>query len=367
MNTLKFIETNKGYSREIEVALSDEVGIAWGGTAIARIVDGHLIPGKPAAPGIRDRNDDSSQPLSSFSEELGSDKTSTTIDAVAQLPPADQSNADKLRQIFRHNGEQLQLMETRLKAKNKLDAARRLTFLTLFYYNEVDGRDEIPRSDLNDILKRVGLYDNNAATWIGKSADLIVEREMVGLRLPGQEQAQKVLEEVLDRSVEDKWSLTSGATSRSSKSNAQVDGESENYTKNGKRKRNGFSKDVELWTANWKQSASNLNAHVALIKDCSVAEKGFFSLWAIGKVINNPDVVVSSYKLKQFLYLGLGINVDERNLERNLQDLSGQGSLLKVQKGFQLLSSGRAQAERLIGFTQGNTSIDHPSEHSSEA
>ena len=159
------------------------------------IVGGHTVPGKPATPrsGIHDLNTNSSQQLSLLNYESSIQQPSTTIDAIAQLPAAPNNDADRLRHIFRHNGEQLQLMETRLKAANKLDAARRLTYLVLLYSRDVDGREEIPRTDLNDILKGVGLYDNNTATWIGKSADLIVERDMVGLRLSGQEEARKVL------------------------------------------------------------------------------------------------------------------------------------------------------------------------------
>jgi predicted RNA-binding Zn-ribbon protein involved in translation (DUF1610 family) len=359
MNKLKFIENSRGRSLDVEVVLTNEVGISWGGTAIAAIVSGHIVPGKPSTPraGIRDLNTNSPQQLSLLNYESSIQQPGTTIDAIAQLPGASNNDADKLKHIFRHNGEQLQLMETRLKAANRLDAARRLIYLVLLYSRDVDGREEIPRTDLNDILRRVGLYDNNTATWIGKSADLIVERDMVGLRLSGQEEARRVLAEVLDRSVEDKWSLTSGAASRSTKSNSKGDPDSENSTKSGKRKTNGFSKDVESWVASWKQLGSNIDAHSA-IKDCSVTKKGCFGLWAIGKVTSNPDVAVSSYKLKQFLYLGLGIKVDERHLERSLQSISGQGSLIKVQHGFQLLAPGWAEVEKLLGFMQETAAND---------
>lgn len=185
INTLKFIETNKGYSREIQASLSNEVGISWGGAAIAAIVGGQMTPGKPPSnrPVIRELNNAEPQQLSLFNYEATTENNEANINTVAQLPAAHGIDADQLRQIFRYNGEQLQLMETRLKAANKIDAARRLTFLVLLYSLDVDGREEIPRTELNDILKRVGLYDNNTATWIGKSADLIVERDMVGLRL----------------------------------------------------------------------------------------------------------------------------------------------------------------------------------------
>ncbi len=367
MNTLKFIETNKGYSREIQASLSNEVGISWGGAAIAAIVGGQMTPGKPPSnrPVIRDLSNAEPQQLSLFNYEATTENNEATVNTVAQLPAAHGVDANQLRQIFRYNGEQLQLMETRLKAANKIDAARRLTFLVLLYSLDVDRREEIPRTELNDILKRVGLYDNNTATWIGKSADLIVERDMVGLRLSGQEQARKVLAEVLDRTIEGKWDLTSGAASRSSKSNNKADEDSENSTKNGKRKNNELSKEVESWVANWKPLTSNIDFH-ALIKDCTGMEKGLFGLWAIGKATSDSEIVVSSNKLKQFLYFGLGIKVDESNLERRLQAASGQGSLIKVQGGFQILPPGLAEVERLINSKQNNASIDESSENSGE-
>ncbi|MDZ7957108.1 MAG: hypothetical protein RMY34_04240 [Aulosira sp. DedQUE10] len=367
MNTLKFVETSKGYSREIQASLSNEVGISWGGAAIAAIVGGQMTPGKPpnGRPVIRDLNNAEPQQLSLFNNESSDENNKSTIDTVAELPAAYGIDADKLKQIFRYNGEQLQLMETRLKAANRLDAARRLTYLVLLYSLDVDGREEIPRNELNDILKRVGLYDTNASTWIGKSPELIVERDMVGLRLSGQEQARKVLTEVLDDKIKGKWNLATGATSRSSKSSAKSEEDSENSTKNGKHKNNGFSKEVEPWVASWKLFASNIDFHAA-IKDCTVIQKGLFGLWAIGKVTSNPEIVVSSYKLKQFLYLGLGIKVGERNLERRLQATSGQGSLIKVQGGFQLLPPGLAEVERLTSFRQGNAFTDESSENSGE-
>jgi hypothetical protein len=367
MNTLKFVETSKGYSREIQAALSNEVGISWGGAAIAAIIGGQMTPGKPpiGRPVIRDLSNAETQQLSLFNYESSDENNKSTIDTVAQLPATHGIDADKLKQIFRHNGEQLQLMETRLKAANRLDAGRRLTYLVLLYSLDVDGREEIPRVELNEILKSVRLYDNNTATWIGKSADLIVERDMVGLRLSGQEQARKVLTEVLDRSIEDKWNLTTGAGSRSSKSSAKSDDDSESTVKNGKRKNNGFSKEVESWIASWKLLGSNINFH-GVIKDCTVTQKGLFGLWAIGKATSNAEIVVSSYKLKQFLYLGFGIKIDERHLERSLQAASGQGSLIKVQSGFQLLPLGLAEVERLTGSIQSNASTDESSENCGE-
>lgn len=368
MNTLKFVETSKGNSLEIQLALTNEVGISWGGAAIAAIVGGQMTPGKPpntpnSRSVIRNLSNPEPQQLSLFKDESSDENNKSTIDVVAQLPAAHEGDTDKLKQIFRHNGEQLQLMDKkRLKAANKKDAARRLTYLVLLYSLDINGREEIPRAELNEILKRVGFHDNNIVTWISKSPDLIVERNMAGLSLSGKDEARKVLAEVFDDKIKGKWDLTSGTASRSSKSNAKSEEDSESSSKNGKRKNNGMSKEVEPWVASWKLFASNIDFYAA-IKDCTVMQKGLFSLWAIGKATSNPEIAVSSYKLKQFLYFGLGIELDERNLERRLQATSGQGSLIKVQDGFQLLSPGLAEVEKLISSTQSNGTIDESSEN----
>ena len=368
MNTLKFVETSKGNSLEIQLALTNEVGISWSGAAIAAIVGRQMTAGKPpnGRSVIRNLSNAEPQQLSLFNDESSDENNKSTIDAVAQLPAAHEGDTDKLKQIFRHNGEQLQLMDKkRLKAANKKDAARRLTYLVLLYSLDINEREEIPRAELNEILKRVGFHDNNIVTWISKSPDLIVERNMAGLSLSGKDEARKVLAEVFDDKIKGKWDLTSATASRSSKSNAKSDEDSVSSSKNGKRKNNGISKEVEPWVASWKLFASNIDFHAA-IKDCTVTEKGLFSLWAIGKATSNPEIVVSSYKLKQFLYFGLGIDVDDRNLERRLQATSGQGSLIKVQGGFQLLPPGLAEVERLTGSTQSNASTDESSENFGE-
>ncbi|MGG6266258.1 hypothetical protein ACQ4M3_05390 [Leptolyngbya sp. AN03gr2] len=77
-------------------------------------------------------------------------------------------------------------------------------------------------------------------------------------------------------------------------------------------------------------------------------------------------MAVSSYKLKQFLYLGLGSKVDERHLERSLQAMSGKGQLIKVQSGFQLLASGCDEVEKRLNIGQKTAVTDESSDNSAE-
>lgn len=278
----------------------------------------------------------------------------TTVQVEAPLSGKTETDVQKLRRIFQYNGEQLRLMETRLKANSKLDAARRLTYLFL-YAHQLEGREQILRTELNDMLKKATLYDSNSASWITKSPDLIVEGEMVGLRLPGQEQAQNILAEVLDPNIPNEWNLGTGRVSRSTKSGAKGDGEAEGAAKSGNGKGRGNSKAVSLWVAEWKALSLPVDGHSA-IKDCSVEEKGIFGLWAIRKATSDVQKVVSGGKLTRFLYEAFEIKVDGRGLERSLKSISGKGILIKVQGGFQLQPPGMEEAEKMAGLNESRTS-----------
>jgi hypothetical protein len=273
------------------------------------------------------------------------------VDAPIQhtLAPAESRvDAEKLRDIFRYNGDQLRLKETRLKANNKLDAARRLVYLFL-YAHEVEGRHEIPRTVLNEELKKAGYYATNVVTWISNSSDLFREEDRVGLQKSGREEAQKVLAEVLDPNIPNNWSLNTGGGTRGAKSNGKGDESADSSTKNGSRKKNGFSQIVESWVTDWKVLSLNIDGFAA-IKDRSTSDKGIFGLWAVGKATSEPEQVVSSYMIAQFLYLTFGVKVSERNLGRSLGEIAGKGALIKVQGGFKLLSPGITEAEKMAGF-----------------
>nr|MDZ8103974.1 hypothetical protein [Nostoc sp. DedSLP01] len=113
MNTLKFIETSKGYSREIQASLSNEVGISWGGAAIAAIVGGQITPGKPPSnrPVIQNLSNAEPQQLSLFNYEANTENNEATINTVAQLPAAhgvgikvDESNLERRLQAASGEG-----------------------------------------------------------------------------------------------------------------------------------------------------------------------------------------------------------------------------------------------------------------------
>ena len=353
INTLEFVETNRGYSRTLKASVTNEVGTSLGGALLEAITGGRTSIGttKNGHPKGQNIDLDEAQPTSLL--DLNQSEDEIIVDAPIQhtLAPAEsRTDAEKLQQIFRYNGDQLHLKETRLKANNKLDAARRLAYLFL-YAHELEGRHEIPRTVLNEELKKAGYYATNVVTWISNSSDLFREEDRVGLQKSGREEAQKVLAEVLDPNIPNNWSLNTGGGTRGAKSNGKGDENTESSPKNGSRKSNSFSQTVKSWADAWKALPLEIDKY-SVIKDRSVAEQGIFSLWAISKVTEESENIVSSYKLSQFLYLAFGIKNDRGNLERCLQEIVGNGSLIKVSRGFQLLPPGIAEAEKMAGLTQ---------------
>lgn len=108
--------------------------------------------------------------------------------------------------LFRDKDDKVILIEPRLKATGKLDYAKRLTYLFLFYSKE-KGQDSVTRSSITNIIESVGLYDGNFKAWISSAPDLLNEKDGVSLRIPGEEVAKKCLSDVYDQAVEDKWTL----------------------------------------------------------------------------------------------------------------------------------------------------------------
>ena len=107
--------------------------------------------------------------------------------------------------IFRANGEGLELIENRLKAKSGMDYVRRLTYLFL-YAHELHGRDWPPRTALTAALKEGKILDPNTRFWLRKKQGFRVDADdRLQLIQAGREEAKKALSEVLDPNVADDW------------------------------------------------------------------------------------------------------------------------------------------------------------------
>ena len=122
-------------------------------------------------------------------------------------PPQHAETDDKVRigKLFRENGQTLNLIDRRLKAKNAQDAIRRLTYLFL-YANELHGRFSTLRTDVIAVLKEGKIWDSNASTWLKKKIGFKVDtEERMELLGEGRDDAKKYLVEALDPSIADDW------------------------------------------------------------------------------------------------------------------------------------------------------------------
>ncbi len=348
MNTLEFDETRSG--RSLRATLTDE--------AVAHLSDpfGMFIAGR-----ITDRTQRSRQPLSPVFREITTEHD--------QLPPLTASESDnkradretvisdqghntdkdKLQRVFRYEGEQLRLHESRLKATSKLDAGRRLTYLLLYAYKS-EGRDFVSREDVTEALRKADLFDSNLSRWISNSPDLYVDdRNAVSLRQPGQERAREVLGEVFDPEIPNVWTLGTSKALGKPKS-----GNNRKTKTGGQRKQSGRSSEVDAWLNAWNEARLAIDGH-SVLKDRNLMDRGIFGLYAIRRVAEDGGKIVSRGKLSKFLYEAFELKVDERNLSRALESERAKGKVLKVTGGYQIQPPGVKYAEQMANMIAAST------------
>lgn len=288
------------------------------------------------------------------------------IDAEVEHGPQLSGNAeagpyrDRLRQVFSHDGERLVLDNLHLKATAQLDAARRLVYLFL-YAHELEGRQQVPRDDINDVLKDVGLYDPNIVNWISTSSDLREstegEQPMFRLRGTGRDEAKKILEQVLNPEIKDEWVISDRARTRSKSSS---DSGSADKSRSGARKGRRASTEPDTWTDKWTSLDLGVDGH-SIVETASGLNKGIFGLWAIRKATADTVKVVSETQLVSFLHKAFVVKVSPSTLRDALVSKQAKGKVLRVKGGYEITPTGMAEAQALAGLTKGATSTSSKS------
>jgi hypothetical protein len=135
----------------------------------------------------------------------------TQVPAPVGAPPPPAPSAtetdDKSRigKLFRENGQTLNLIDRRLKAKNGQAFMRRLTYLFL-YAHELHGRFAVPRPDVIAVLKEGKIWDSNASRWLNQKIGFKIDaEERMELLGEGRDEAKKYLIEALDPNIPDEW------------------------------------------------------------------------------------------------------------------------------------------------------------------
>ena len=118
-------------------------------------------------------------------------------------PPA--TDLSNISTLFQPNGETLELVDDRLKAKSGTDFLCRLTYLFL-YANELHGRSTTPKASVIAVLKEGKIWDSNAGFWLRKKKGFKVDAEdrfqLIG---GGRDAAKKYLTEALDSNIPNEW------------------------------------------------------------------------------------------------------------------------------------------------------------------
>jgi hypothetical protein len=118
---------------------------------------------------------------------------------------AESSDLTHIGEIFRQKGEELELIDNRLKAKSGMDYARRLTYLAL-YASELHGRDWVAKASITAILKEGKIWDNNSRAWLKKKEGFRTDPDdKMQLIKGGRDEAKKALVEFIDPNVQETW------------------------------------------------------------------------------------------------------------------------------------------------------------------
>jgi hypothetical protein len=108
-----------------------------------------------------------------------------------------------------------------LKAKNALDAAKRLLYVTLLARKRLLQEHKTNRRSVTSVLTNYGLNDGNTRNLISKDKALIKDgRKTLSLSAAAVPQAAKYIQEMQDPSLHGKWSPGTTRKRRKSKKTA---------------------------------------------------------------------------------------------------------------------------------------------------
>jgi len=336
-------------SRTMNAEFTDAVGDTIGRT-LERYMEGSTI----SAESVGDRGFDEERKLPEPESEKKADgpeekeervqvQSTSTVESAKDI----ETTQGKIREIFRFDNEQgPRLMNPELKANSKTDFIRRLTYIYI-YAHETIGNDLVARDNLNQELKYCNVYGGSARTVISDDDGLEREKEdgetkRVGLNMIGKRRALEILEEIQDPSCEGNWSLGDSAGSSGSKKKST--GSKKQSTTSG----GGLPQGVEEWVGSWKNQETEIDGY-SMISDRTVAEKGLFGLWAIRKVTDGEEKVVSPYKLASFIRHALEIKHSRNTYRKALE--KEEEYVMDAEGGFQINPSGIEKVEQMISET----------------
>lgn len=247
-------------------------------------------------------------------------------------------DAERIRDIFEIDGENIRLEEHRLKADSRLEYARRLTYLFI-YSQELGGKKPIPYTSVKKILEASKVLDTNTRHELSHKMAVEIDGDTIRLKKEGREKAIQTLNEILDSNHPDPgW--TPESNSRSPKAGAEGKKETKSTGKAGRKRSN----IAEEWAAKWEKHSENVNGHF-ILKDKTVLDKAVLALWAIHKV-GGPSA--SARYIQRFIKNAFSFSEKERSLDTLLQRKNAQEFVIKGDGGYKLTPSGTKRAAEMV-------------------
>lgn len=209
-NSIQFEQAGK--NRKLTASFSDNVGVHLSGV-LHGLISGQPPIQRPFSPGT---TGNPARKALAFPSQ-----SNTVVDATVVHESGDVDEAEILQRIFRLEGDRMILLDNQLKHNSKRDFSIRLTMLFL-YAHQLQGRQQVPRSELKDILEQEKAYDSNTRYWLSKAEELALREDLVELRPAGEKKAKQFLAEIGDNNLVKKATSKGGRPSKRSK-NAQPD------------------------------------------------------------------------------------------------------------------------------------------------
>jgi hypothetical protein len=338
MNTLELQEDTR--SRSLRISFTDAAIGSIGGTV------SHLVSDKLASHGPRPFKPAGGPTVLSPLLPAGEVGDGSQVIESATLDPKPPSpvtgDAERMREIFEMDGEDIRLEEHRLKADSRLEYARRLTYLFM-YSQELGGKKPIAYASVKKLLEASKVLDTNTRHELSHKMAVEIDGDTIRLKKEGREKAVSALDEILNPNHPDPgW--TPESHSRSPKVGAENKKDSKPSRKVGRKRSNA----AEEWAAKWEKHAENVNGHF-ILKGKTVLDKAVLALWAIHKVGGNS---ASSLYIQRFITVAFSFNEKERSLDTTLQRKNAQEFVIKADGGYKLTPSGTKHAAEMAKATK---------------
>jgi hypothetical protein len=338
MNTLELQEDTR--SRSLRISFTDAAIGSIGGTV------NHLVSDKLASHGPRPFKPAGGPTVLSPLLPAGEVSDGSQVIESATLDPKTPSpvtgDAERMREIFEMDGEDIRLEEHRLKADSRLEYARRLTYLFI-YSQELAGKKPIAYASVKKILEASKVLDTNTRHELSHKMAVEIDGDTIRLKKEGREKAVLALDEISNPNHPDPgW--TPESHSRSPKAGA----ENKKDTKPGGKAGRKRSNVAEEWAAKWEKHTENVNGHF-ILKGKTVLDKAVLALWAIHKVGGNS---ASSLYIQRFIAVAFSFNEKERSLDTTLQRKNAQEFIIKADGGYKLTPSGTKRAAEMARATK---------------